>query len=79
MLGTILCDLKENEGPLSINTLAEKYDYAPEMIEQILETLVRQGKLTQMELPPSKYCTNCTDCPILEQCIWVPIRVEIDR
>lgn len=68
MLKEIFLAVKEQSGPLSLFDLSKELKISVPMLEQMLDTLVRNGKLQEVQPIPTEECTSCTACPILNKC-----------
>ncbi len=68
MLTNILKSVKNNSGPISLTKLSEEFNISIPMLEQMLHTLERNGKLIELKVPGTEECTACEDCPILNNC-----------
>jgi hypothetical protein len=58
MLSEILKAFRETNGPLDLNELSRRLGTERSALEGMLETLVRQGKLREIE-PGSSECSHC--------------------
>ena len=68
MLREIILSVQEQKGPLSLATLSKQLDISIPMLEQMLGTLVRSGKLQEVQPSLPDSCDTCDDCPILNNC-----------
>jgi hypothetical protein len=59
MLAEILKALEEADGPVDMNRLSRELDVERSALEGMLQTLVRQGKLREIE-PGSQTCASCS-------------------
>ena len=71
MLTEIIKAFRETEGPLNLSELSRRLDVEPSALEGMLETLVRQGKLREIELGTTDCafcnntgCAHCSDVPM---------------
>ncbi len=58
MLAEIMKQFREADEPFDLNELARRLDVAPGALEGMLATLVRQGKLREVEIGSA----DCREC-----------------
>lgn len=76
MLGKLLELIKSTQGIISETSLCEKLDVSPEMLAELLTSLVRMGHLEEVvEIKPVS-CLTCEDCIIQQQCDLVNLFKE---
>ncbi len=69
MLQEILALFHQYQGaPLSKEAISARLDIPPAVLEQMLQTLVRRGRLVEIE----DGCTGCTVCPLQKYCAAAP-------
>jgi hypothetical protein len=71
MLTEIIRAFRETEGPLNTNDLSRRLGVQPSALEGMLQTLVRQGKLREIDLGSQDCafcnnagCSHCSDVPL---------------
>ena len=68
MLTKLLTEFDRRRRPLSSSELAGMFDKAPAVIEGMLETLVRSGRLIELGLDG-----GCHQCPEQRFCLVLPL------
>ena len=64
MLSQVLSHLQQRSGAFDEETLCRQLGISPQMLDHMLDTLIRLGKLQPVEPPTPAGCTQCRDCPI---------------
>jgi hypothetical protein len=68
MLRRLLELIKSHHGAIPEEALCETLDISPEMLEDLLSSLVRMGHLEEIDEVMSERCVTCEDCIIQQQC-----------
>jgi hypothetical protein len=76
MLRHVLELVTTNQGTISQADLCEDMELTPEMLEGLLASLVRMGRLVEVEDSRPEVCPKCEDCNIGEPCGWVSMFQE---
>ena len=68
MLGKLLELIKSNQGVISKEFLCDSLDVSPEMLDGLLASLVRLGRLAEIKEDKPESCPKCEDCAIEQHC-----------
>jgi len=68
MLDKIIKTLQTQTTPLSQKDLSEKLGISPKLLNHMLDTLVKKGKLEETPQLLNETCTDCDHCPIFSLC-----------
>ena len=69
MLQQILTLMQQSNGvPLSTETISRQLGLSPDVVAQMLRTLVQRGRLLEVD----EACTGCTICPLKVVCAGAP-------
>jgi hypothetical protein len=76
MISRLLELIKSHHGAIPEETLCETLDISPEMLEDLLSSLVRMGHLEEIVENKPVSCLTCEDCIIQQQCDLVNLFTE---
>ncbi|MBT3240301.1 MAG: winged helix-turn-helix transcriptional regulator [Chloroflexi bacterium] len=76
MLINILKSIRNNSGTISLTDLSKEFNIEISLVEQMLNTLERSGKLIEIKIEGTENCTSCEECPILNNCSLTDIFQE---
>lgn len=68
MLQQVLRELKEANGPLSLDELSRRLDIERGALDGMVQTLVRLGRLRDDRAMASVCGTHCTGCSVADEC-----------
>lgn len=68
MLGRLLTLIKNNPGSISRDVLCAALEVTPEMLEGLISSLVRMGRLIEVADNRPASCLTCEGCPLKQQC-----------
>ncbi len=78
MLKELLQTVKEQNGSLSLKDLSSKMNVPIPLLEQMLISLQRSGKLQEVIFNPTESCSDCKDCPSDNFCELINIYLDKD-
>jgi hypothetical protein len=76
MLSRLLELIKNNQGIIERDDLCKELEVSPEMLEGLISSLVRMGRLVEITDNKPPNCPTCKDCVIQQQCTLVNLFKE---
>lgn len=68
MLERILGEFTKHQSPLSLSLLSQSLQVEPAVLEGMLSTLERKGRIVALDTGTQKQVYWCHSCPLLEKC-----------
>jgi hypothetical protein len=68
MLGRLLALIRNNQGIISRENLCATMGVTPEMLEELISSLIRMGRLAEIIDNKPVSCPTCEGCILQQQC-----------